>query len=189
VGSTGVGLREVAERSGFSKSSHFHHFSSKEELYFEVLSRVHARIEKSLAPVFEAESDPALQLRSWVEALIDALAEHQTTARLLLRGLFEDNDWVPERIPARAQAESTLDSIPAKARGIVQRGVVEGVYRNVSVPHTLQSLVGATVYHFASGEIGEALLGGSIFSSEEVQRRKQEMTQLFDFGLARKSKS
>jgi AcrR family transcriptional regulator len=188
-GFTGVGLREVAERSGLSKSSLFHHFRSKEELYFEVLSSVLARIEKTLAPVFEAESDPASQLRSWVEALIDALAEYHTTARLLLRGLFEDDDWGPERIPARAEAESTLDSILAKARGIVQRGVDEGVFRNVSVPHTLQSLIGATVYHFASGEIGEALLGGSIFSSEEVRRRKQEMTHLLDFGLARKSTS
>ena len=38
-GFTGVGMQELAEASGLRKSSLFHHFHSKSQLYFEVLGR------------------------------------------------------------------------------------------------------------------------------------------------------
>jgi hypothetical protein len=52
------------------------------------------------------------------------------------------------------------------------------------VPDTVQTLIGATVYHFASGELGESIMGGALLSSEAVRRRKQELRQLLHQGLA-----
>jgi hypothetical protein len=45
-------------------------------------------------------------------------------------------------------------------------------------------LIGATVYHFASGEFGEGLLGGPLLSSEAVRRRKAEVKSFLKQGLA-----
>ena len=50
-GFSGVGMREVADAVGLGKSSVFHHFRTKTQLYFEVLDRVLQRIEDRLAPV------------------------------------------------------------------------------------------------------------------------------------------
>ena len=57
-------------------------------------------------------------------------------------------------------------------------------FRSVSVPDTLQTLIGATVYHFASGEIGEGILGAPLFSAASVARRKLELKNLLHRGLA-----
>ena len=46
-------MREVAESAGLGKSSLFHHFRTKSQLYFEVLDRVLCRIEERLTPALE----------------------------------------------------------------------------------------------------------------------------------------
>ncbi len=58
-GFAGVGMREVAAAAGLGKSSLFHHFRGKTELYFNVLERVIARFAERFAPVLAAQSGPA----------------------------------------------------------------------------------------------------------------------------------
>ena len=53
----------------------------------------------------------------------------------------------------------------------------------MSVGHTLQTLIGATVYHFASGEFGDEMIGRPVFSASEVRRRKDEVKGLLHRGL------
>jgi AcrR family transcriptional regulator len=180
----GVGLREVADAAGLGKSSLFHHFRSKAQLYFEVLRQVLRRIDGRLAPVLAAPGSPAEKLDRWLDALVDALAEHGATARLLLRGLFEQDDFPSEPLPEAQACERVLADTLQGIQTLLREGVEQGVFRRVSVAHTVQTLIGATVYHFASGELGESLLGRPLLSSEAVSRRKQELRQLFHRGLA-----
>ena len=187
-GFAGVGMRELADAVGLGKSSLFHHFASKAELYCEVLGRVLGRIREALAPALAARGPASARLTRWVEGLIDALAEHPTSARLLLRALFEDDD-LPEGSPEFAAAERTLWSILADVEELLRQGVASGHFREVSAPHTVQTLVGATVFHFASGELGDQLLGQPLFSAEEVARRKAELAELLRRGLARGEES
>ena len=177
-GFAAVGLRELAEAAGLSKSSIFHHFRSKAQIYYEVLGRVLRRIEERLAPALSSDAAPRERLDRMVDALIDALAEQPTTARLLLRSLFEEDDF---RAAAPAEAEATESALAALLDAIRQflcDGVESGDFGPISVPHTMQTLIGATVYHFASGELGDELLGQPIFSAAEVRRRKQEVKRL-----------
>lgn len=181
-GYAGVGLREVAVAAGLGKSSLFHHFRSKAQLYCEVIDRVLDRIRLRVAPAVRPTSPPAERLERWIEALIDALAEHPNTSRLLLRALFEEDEFEPP--PEAERAERTLGELVAGLEGILRDGVERGLFRPVSVGHTVQSLIGAAVYHFASAEIGEGILGGPLFSAEAVARRRAELIALFQHGLA-----
>jgi AcrR family transcriptional regulator len=179
-GFAGVGLREVAEATGLSKSALFHHFRSKEQLYHEVILRVLLRIrERFDADVVRSDS-PREQLERWLEDLIDTLAEHPTTSRLLLRSLFEEEEAAT---PEAQATEALLASIIGDAERLIQRGIECGELRRVSTPHTLLTLIGATVFHFASAEVGEQILGRPLFSAEEVARRKREVIGLLRHGL------
>jgi AcrR family transcriptional regulator len=183
-GFSGVGLREVAVAAGLGKSSLFHHFESKAQLYFEVLERVLGRIQERLQPALAKFVGPLERLENWIDALVDALAEHPTTARLLLRGLVEDEDFPDQPLPEAQRAEELLGEILQGIHGLLREGIEQGAFRKVSVPHTVQTLIGATVYHFASGEIGESILGRPLLSAEAVRRRKQELRNLLQEGLA-----
>jgi AcrR family transcriptional regulator len=181
-GFSGIGLAEVAERVGLGKSSLFHHFRSKAQLYAAVMARILERIEVLLTRALAQGGPPAERLDRWVDALIDILAAHPTYARLLLRSLFEDDDLTGE-LPEEREANDTIRRVTAAVSCVLKEGMETGAFRPASVPHTLQTLIGATVYHFASGEFGDEMLGRPLFSASEVRRRKSEVKSLLRRGL------
>ena len=181
-----AGLRELAEGAGLGKSSLFHHFRSKAEIYLAVLARVLERIEERLGPIVAGGGGHRERLARALDAWIDALAERPPTARLLLRSRFEEDDLPETDAVARASADldRALESITARILGLLREGIEAGAFRPASARHTLQTLIGATVYHFASGEFGETLFGRPLFSAEAVRRRKDEVKTLIYAGLA-----
>ena len=48
---------------------------------------------------------------------------------------------------------------------------------------TIQTVIGAIVFHFASGDLGEALIGEPIFSGTAVERRRHEVSEFIRRGL------
>jgi len=185
-GFAGVGLSEVAEGTNLGKSSLFHHFRSKAELYAAVIGRILARIEATLLRALAEGGDPAARLDRLIDAFIDELAAHPTHARLLLRSLFEDDELAGD-LPEEREANATLRRITASMAHLLREGMATGTFRLASVTHTLQSLIGITIYHFASGEFGDELLGRPVFSAVEVKRRKHEVRALLHGGLLRRS--
>jgi TetR/AcrR family transcriptional regulator, acrAB operon repressor len=181
-GFSGVGMREVAEAAGLSKSSLFHHFKTKIELYAAVVGRILELIENALLRGLAHGGSPLERLDRWLDTLIDILVEHPNSARLLLRSLFEDDD-LSGTSPEEQAIERLTQRIFSVASNLLREGMENGLFRMASIPHTLQSLVGLTVYHFASGEFGEELVGQSLFAPAQVKKRKEEIKALLHHGL------
>ena len=70
----GVGMREVAAEVGLGKSSLFHHFPTKDALYFEVVGRVLERIAVHLAPSLSREGTATARLDRTSDALVDGIS-------------------------------------------------------------------------------------------------------------------
>ena len=181
-GFAGIGLAEVAEQVGLSKSSLFHHFSSKAQLYAAVMARILDRIEAELMRSLADGGGPVQRLERWLDVVIDVLATHPTYARLLLRSLFED-DELTGALPEEQAVNATLRRIVGAAERLLREGITTGVFRPVNGPHMVLSIIGATVFHFASGEFGEEVIGRPLYSTSEIRRRKQEVKALFRHGL------
>ena len=181
-GFSGVGLREVAEAAGLGKSSLFHHFKSKSELYAAVAGRILDLFETRLTQALAAGGDPVARFDRWLDTLLDTFADHRTSARLLLRSLFED-DELTGASPEEQHVDQTLKRLFSAIANLLREGMESGVFRAASIPHTLQSLVGLTVYHFASGEFGEEMFGQSLFAPNVVRKRKDAVKSLLHFGL------
>ncbi len=180
-GFAGVGLREVAGNVGLGKSSLFHHFPSKLSLYVAVLERILTRMDEHLEAAQQRAESTLEKLRQWVDVLVDTLAENPTYAPLLLRTLFEGD--VVDR-DDRAHLNGILQRTLGRVARTLSEGIASGEIRPVSVPHTLQTLIGMTVYHFASGEFGDDLLQNPVYSAAEVHRRKQHIFLFLERGLA-----
>jgi AcrR family transcriptional regulator len=149
-----------------------------------VLQRVFERIEERVAPSFDAPGSPPERLERGMDALIDALAEHPSTARLLLRGLFEDDDLPLQAHAALAETERALERVLGRVHRLLREGGETGAFRAAAPGHVLQTLIGAIVYHFASGEFGEGVTGAPLFASDAVRRRKEEVKQLLFRGIS-----
>ena len=179
-GFAGVGMRAVAESAGVSKSGLFHHFPTKRELWAAVLERSMLKFDARLAAADARAHTAQERIRLFVDGVIDALVENPARAPLLLRSLFEIEDEEPADEPARA----VLQRVLARIAAALDQGVREGELRAVSVPHTLQTLIGLTVFHFASGEFGEELVGAPLYSAAEIRRRKDHVIDFIERALA-----
>src|SRR5690242_12774245 len=181
-GYAGVGLSEVAEVVGLGKSSLFHHFKTKAQLYAAVAARILARIEEHLVRSLAKGGDPAARLERWLDELVDMLVANPTYARVLLRSLFED-DELPGDLPEEIEAQRALEGIFGGVGALLREGMSAGVFRAANVQHLLLSLVGIVVFPFASGEFGAEVVGRDIFEAAEVRRRKREVRDLLRSGL------
>ncbi|GIW42809.1 MAG: hypothetical protein KatS3mg077_0091 [Candidatus Binatia bacterium] len=181
-GFSGVGMREVAEAVGLSKSSLFHHFRSKVELYAAVAARILSVFEERTAEALTSPGDAFVRFDRWLEAMIETLAERPSRARLLLRSLFEDDDLAGESEEEK-EVDEIIHRLFASVGRMLREGMEQGLFRLGSIPHLLQSLIGLLVYHFASGEFGETLLRQSLFSPAAVRKRKEEVKALLYCGV------
>jgi AcrR family transcriptional regulator len=181
-GYAGVGLSEIAESVGLGKSTLFHHFRSKAQLYAAVVERILSQIEISLVRSLAAGGSPVERLDRWLDTIIDILGEKPAHARLLLRSLFEDDELTGELAEEQA-ANDTLTRIVEGVAVLLREGMANGELRVASIPHSIQSLIGLIIYHFASGDFGNELLRKPLFSAAEVRRRKEEVKNLVHYGL------
>jgi AcrR family transcriptional regulator len=181
-GYAGVGLSEIAESVGLGKSTLFHHFRSKAQLYAAVVERILSQIELSLVRSLAVGGSPVERLDRWLDTIIDILGERPAHARLLLRSLFEDDELTGELAEEQA-ANDTLTRIVEGVAVLLREGMANGELRVASIPHTIQSLIGVIIYHFASGDFGNELLRKPLFSAGEVRRRKDEVKNLVQYGL------
>ncbi|MFP6655789.1 MAG: TetR/AcrR family transcriptional regulator [Myxococcota bacterium] len=187
-GYAGTGMRQLASTVGLSKSSLFHHFPTKLELYVEVLDRVIERLEWGLFGAGGAQSgSPAEQLDHWIASIVGTLAESPPSARLLLRALVDEDPLPPVQFKPDQRAlmpfEVRLARVVDRFRALLEKGMEQGVFRPVAVGDAIQTTIGAIVLHFASGELGEALIGEPIFSGSAVDRRRREVSEFIRRGL------
>lgn len=181
-GFAGVGLSEIAESVGLGKSSLFHHFRSKAQLHAAVVARILDAFDTELTRALALGGPPAERLDRWIDTLVALLGSHPAYARLLLRSLFEDDELTGE-LEEEQRADSALRRIMDNAGRLLREGIAAGDFRSVSIPHTLQSLIGLLIYHFASGDFGAELIGRPLFSPAEVRRRQDEIKALLHHGL------
>ncbi len=146
-GFAGVGLREVAEQAGLSKSSLFHHFAGKAALYGAVLERVLETFEARLAGEEDPRRPPLEQVRTWVEAVVDTMADHPTYARLLLRALFESEG---SDLDSAARRQTVRERITRRITRGLEHAIQSGELRPVVIEDTMQSVIGMTIYPLAS---------------------------------------
>src|SRR5262249_26451170 len=113
LGCAGIGLAEVAESVGLGKSSLFHHFRSKAQLYAAVVARILSRIEVRLMRKLAAGGTPTERLDRWIDEIIDIFAERPAYARVLLRSLFEDDELAGEAPEGHGAKHSPRRITPA----------------------------------------------------------------------------
>lgn len=189
-GYAGVGMRQLAATVGLSKSALFHHFPTKLELYAAVLDRVLGRLLEGLDAVGKRDMAPAERLDEWIDTVVRTLSEDMPAGRLMMRALVDEEPFPSVMLVADPESdrelmpfELCLAGIVGRFRELLEEGIAAGVFRPVSIGDATLSVIGAVVFHFASGDLGEALIGESIFSGSAVERRRREVSEFIRRGL------
>ncbi len=181
-GYAGVGLREVAEEVGLGKSSLFHHFPNKPELYAAVCARILERIDTGVARSLARPGPAAERFLGAIDDLVLALSQRPGDARILLRSLFEDDD-LPGESAEQERGEAFVKRIVSRVEAVVQEGIAAGGIRPANPRPLLLLVVGLVVFPAASGEFGDELIGGAVQAPQNLARIREETRRLLAEGL------
>ncbi len=88
-GFNGVSMATLAREAGVSKAAIFHHFPSKEDLYFHVLKQACGELQAFLREHVANHQDPRQAFRDFARFHMENLRRSPDVARLVMRELLE----------------------------------------------------------------------------------------------------
>jgi TetR/AcrR family transcriptional regulator len=163
LGYAGASMAEIAARAGIRKSSLFHHFASKDELYKEALSG-HLGELAALMEETANEADTLKRIETTTAAIQRFYGAHPTAARLLVREFVDGTNAI-------VMGGALADQLYQASIGILQQAMDEGRIPQADARQLALSLTGIHMTYYAMPEITERLLGRSPFSPEAIEER------------------
>jgi len=164
AGYAGASMGLIAERVGLRKSSLFHHFGSKEQLYLEVMEGLLSEL-GALLPEAMARPDFPERLDHLSASVSGYLGTHPHAARLLVRELVGHGAVLPDGI--RDSVAAVLQATAA----FLQQGMDEGAIPRQDPRQVAVSLIGVHLLHYAAPGVSGLMMGGSIYEDAAVAER------------------
>ncbi len=179
-GFAGAHLQSIAEQVGVQKTALYYYFPSKAALYIAVLTRMLESFDHTVSQAIDAEVGHEEKLERLLRALNDLLAERRNYSQILIRIFVDRVDTKGESVKLKEPIERVIGRILVFFR----EGVEAGTFRHLSPRHFFQTLLGATVFHYAARNFSAAVLGVSdVFTHSAVAWRREELRRLLCDGV------
>lgn len=178
-GFDGVSMSAVADAAGVSKANTFHHFTSKQALYQEVLKAACVKSTVSLDEMNVGSGTFAERLAYFVHRHLDNLQQNSGTSRLILREVIEgDSD------KCRALADEVINQSFSKLVEFLRDGQSSGEFRADVDPAMVATLiVGANVFFFQTGGVLRHL--ADVNFADQPEQYSDMVSEIILHGIAK----
>lgn len=177
-GFAGAHLQKIAEQVGVRKTALYYYFESKGALYTAVLEAMLEDFDRTVRAAVEASAPPETRLARLVAELNDLLAEHPDYARILIR-VFVDRPAVDAR-----RVLPIVERVVGRVFRFYREGADANAFRRLSSRHFFLSVLGMTVFHYATPFFSARILGvDDVFTRPTVSWRREEVTALLTGGV------
>jgi TetR/AcrR family transcriptional regulator len=175
-GFAGTSMDEIAERVGIRKASLYHHFSSKQEIYEELIERVFAEVIKIFQVSFSS-GDILKDAESFVSQIMNFILQNEDYVKILLRELLDEN------LPVKQFALEYVPKILSFGSEILERGRKEGIFKeNVDPVQLSITLTGAIIIYFVFRPVIEPFIK-SPFSKKAIAERVKHISDVILYGI------
>jgi len=177
-GFSGAHLQRIAEQVGVQKTALYYYFASKEQLYVAVLLRMLEELDRVIAGALDSPGTLVERFERLLDAVNSLLAERRHYAQILMRVLVD-------RVSLEGQPlRPTIERLVGRQMAFYREGVEAGVFAKLSTRHVYQTVLGAVVFHYATGSFGAAVLGvDDLFTQRAVAWRSEELRKLILRGV------
>jgi TetR/AcrR family transcriptional regulator len=175
-GFAGTSMDEIAERVGIRKASLYHHFSSKQEIYEELIERVFAEVIKIFQVSFSS-GDILKDAENFVSKIMNFILQNEDYVKILLRELLDEN------LPVKQFALEYVPKILSFGSEILERGRKEGLFKDDVDPIQLSiTLTGAIIIYFVFRPVIEPFIK-SPFSKKAIAERVKHISDVILYGI------
>jgi AcrR family transcriptional regulator len=171
-----VTVRDVAAAAGVNVATLHLHWKNKATLY-EAVCRSHARyllsfIERVREETASEGLSAAEQLGRWVDHAVDLMVARPSVAPLALEGV---SGQAPPDLPTLFQHDVAVFRLVADEIGAA---LTPGREEEVEPMLVVLAIFYLSVVAFSDGPVQQALLGGSVYESEDLQARFKKFGRL-----------
>ena len=143
-GYDGVSMRRIAESAGVSKANIYHHFASKEALFFAIMRRSAQELTSLIENLAEGRGPFEQRLQAFAGAHLEHLFDNAARVRLVLREAFSGDEQ-----KSRTVVEQMLGGIVNRMIAIFDAGQRAGLLRDDLDPGLCATLLmGADLFYF-----------------------------------------
>lgn len=164
AGYAGASMAYIAGQVGIRKSTLFHHFRSKEQLYVEVMQGLLADLESLVLQAMAPTTFPD-RLDRLGELVSGYLGENPEAARLIVREFAGHGDLVPERLQIAVGGTIRATAV------FLKLGMDAGEIPVRDPDHLAMSLIGMHLMYWAAPGVSRMVAGDDIFTERAVRDR------------------
>lgn len=154
-GRNGIRMEEIAHEANINKAMVYYYFSTKDNLYFQVLKTIFLNIfEDSLNELNKNISKGMSHediIYNFIRLLFESLNNNPDFTRVMIDALSNGMDLMPKVL--ELLHGTSIQTPAAPILNIIQDGITSNKFRNVDPKQTLISITGMTFMYFLSRSI------------------------------------
>ena len=164
LGYAGASMDNIASRAGIRKSSLFHHFATKDELYKQALAGVVADLGQHVVEALQSEGPFHKRMEQSTLAVQRYLGKRRVAARLLLREFMDGGHAI-------VVAGEAVDAALQAAVDLLEQGMAEGAIPKQDARHIVMSTAGVHLLFFGLPDVSARLFKVDVFSEQVAEAR------------------
>ena len=189
-GKHGARMEEIAERAGVNKSMLCYYYSTKDNIFSEVLkyvfSSIFSHVSENVDMINERSDSPVEKLKVLSEAYFTLLSQNVDFVKIMAETLTK----YPGEIQSIA-AEVVLSNqipVPVKIIEIIQDGISRGIFRKIDPRQVLMSIIAMNLFYFLGKPMAQVIFELNNADEEEfLSERRESVIDLFLYGLLERS--
>jgi len=178
-GRDGARMQEIADHAGVNKALLHYYFTSKENLYLEVVIGVFGQLLGKLEEIFSTSDTFEEQIKFFVNAHIDYLAQNRDILKLVVAELLRDDSTIIRGI---ADLISIRYNFPQRIFSLFQQALEKQEIRPQDLRQTIISILSLNISYFIINPLVKLILQ---HPEEEIfiAERKQAIIDLIFRGI------
>lgn len=188
-GKFGARMEEIAARARINKAMLYYYYSSKENLYREVLRTIFTHNFKEIFRAFQrgakSPGRPEDFLRAVSKAYFRVFSQKPAYTRILIEAVANEPGEV-RKIVRFLKEESHIIQ-PEMVIALFRNRISRGEFRDVDLRQVLVSIIGMNLIYFLARPIAEVLLELDVEDEKAFLKKRQEsVVDLLLHGIMRK---
>jgi AcrR family transcriptional regulator len=171
----GARVDAIAERAGANKRMLYHYFGNKRDLFLAVLEHIYEEIRTEEAELHLEKLDPIAGMSRLIEFSFNYYVDHPHFIRLL----NSENLHRARHLKRSTRVKEMRSPFIAMIRGLLRRGVRQGVFRDGVDPVQLYiSIASLGYFYFSNIHTLSAVFGKSLSDARLRETRRRHVVEV-----------
>jgi TetR/AcrR family transcriptional regulator len=181
-GLAGARTDEIARAARVNKALLYYYFKSKDELYGAVVRSLF----QGLQDVIETAAGSDVSYRDRITAFVNGyfafVIAHPNYPRIVQREMMNASEANKVRIVRKYRLPTFR-----RLQQLIHEGIRAGEFNPLDSEQTVFSIIGMTVFYFATAPVLSSVLGRNMLSSRAIEERRRALLDFLSRGLFKTS--